>query len=119
MTSGVTCTAPKPVDLPWLTQLVQVVVAGKEEYLGLIKSDGKGEPGWQMECTALGVKVSDTCVGENGKPTEKNDEATEEVEAIAQEEVEKSEQANCTVGGKEEGLVFGSGFLTALAGVYY
>ncbi len=113
MTSGVTCTAPKPVDLPWLTQLVQETSG---EYLDLIKSDGKGEPGWQVECTALGVKVSDTCVTENGKPVQKNDEATEEVESIFALEVEKSEEANCTVGGKEEGLLAGSLFLTALVG---
>ncbi len=111
MTSGVTCEAILPVDLPWLTRLYQ---ESSGEFLGLISSDGKGEPGFTVTCTALGVKVTDTCTSENLKLTQKNDGATEEVEVEALEEVEKSEQSNCTVGGKEEGLLFGTGLLTAL-----
>ncbi len=111
MTSGVTCEAPVPVDLPWLTWLYQ---ESSGEFLGLITSDGKGEPGFQVTCTALGIKVTDTCTGENLKSTQKNDGTTEEVEVTGLETVEKSEEASCTVGGKEEGLISGSGFLTAL-----
>ncbi len=110
MTSGVTCEVPRPVDFPWLTQLIQISGVYFEEY----KSDGKGEPGWTVTCTALGVKVTDTCTSENIKSTETNDSATEEVESAFLESTEKAEEVNCAVGGKEEGLIVGIEFLTAL-----
>ena len=111
MTSGVTCEKPVPLHLPWLTQLVQT--AGGE-FLDEIKNGGAGEPGWKVVCTALGVKVTDECTTENGKPTQVNHTPTEEVESVFEETVAKSEEANCTVGGKEEGMVQGSLFLNAL-----
>ncbi len=111
MTSGVTCEAPAPINLPWLTQLTQ---GSGLRYRDSIRSNGKGEPGWEFTCTALGVKVTDTCASENGGPEQINDDATEEVESLFPEAVEKREEANCTVGGKEEGLIFGSVLLDAL-----
>ncbi len=112
MTSGVTCERPAPVDLPWLGQLVQLTGG---EYLNELKSDGKGEPGWEVTCTALGVKVTDTCTGEHLKPTQLNNASTEEVESVFKETVPKEEEANCTLGGNEEGLVVGSLFLKGLS----
>ena len=114
MTSGVSCETPKPVNLPWLTQLVQVGTA-PPEFLDEIKSDGKGEPGWTVTCTALGVKVTDVCTTENGKPKQESNATTGEVESVFVEVLPlKTEEANCTVGGKEQGLVVGSLFLNAL-----
>jgi hypothetical protein len=106
MTSGVTCTLPEPVNLPWLTQLLQIGT----EYFDDILNGGKGEPGWHVECTALGVKVSDVCTTETGKPKQIN-LANEEVESLFSE----TEEANCTVGGVKEGLIFGSLFIDALS----
>ncbi len=113
MTSGVSCETPKPANLPWLTQLVQVSTA-PPEYLDEIKNGGKGEPGWTVTCTALGVKVTDTCTTENGKPLQENIAGTGEVESVFAEVVAKAEEANCTVGGVQQGLVVGSLFLNAL-----
>ena len=112
MTSGVTCSSVKPVNLPWLTQLVQ---ESSGAFLDLIKSDGKGIPGWEVECTALGVKVTDKCETENGKPEQLNNTSTEEVEATFLESVAESEEAKCSVGGEKEGLVVGTLLTDALS----
>ena len=110
MTSGVTCEKSVLLHLPWLTQLVQTTGG---EFLDEIKNGGAGAPGWSITCTALGVKVTDECTNENGKPIQVNHTATEEIESVFGT-VAKSEEANCTVGGKEEGMVEGSLFLNAL-----
>jgi len=98
------------LNLPWLTQLL-------EPNLGVFVDDltagTGGNPGWLVECTVLGIKVTDTCTTANGKTNLKN-LADGLVEVEFPEVVEKSEQANCTLGGAEEGLVAGIFFLHAL-----
>ncbi len=107
MTSGVTCEKVEPIDLPWLVQLVEM---SSGVYLGLGTSDGKGEPGWRLECVALGVKITDVCTNEHATTIITNDTSTEEVEAEAPETDENADEAaSCVLGGKEEGLLVGTG----------
>jgi len=97
-----TCGSPKlgPVNLPWTTKLLEPAAG---EFEGEIKAAGEG-PGWAAECTVLGVKVTDTCVTQHAKflvLVETGLLHIEFMEVLAKNE----EAANCSVGGKEEGLV--------------
>jgi hypothetical protein len=96
-----TCGSPKvnPVNLPWTSLLLEPTAGVFEVDL---KAAGNG-PGWAAECTVLGVKVIDTCTTQNGKALVTNIEGLLHIEFM--EEIEKIEQANCSVGGAEQGLV--------------
>jgi len=107
-----TCGSPvvAPVDLPWTTVLLEPAENIYE--VDITKGTG-GAPGWLAECTVLGLKVNDVCTTEKGKAlVENTEDGLVHVEFM--EEVEKEEEANCTVGGKEHGLLFGLFFLHAL-----
>jgi len=105
-----TCGSPKlgPADLPWISY----TYADGAEKLGAVLADVKGAPGWEAECTVLGVKAKDVCTTENGKPTVKESGGNLLIEFS--ETVAKTEEANCSIGGKEEGLVNGTFTLEAL-----
>jgi len=98
-----TCGSPKilPLNLPWITLLAEPKTG---EFEGSIKTAATAGAGWKAECTVLGVKVVDECTTQAGKFLIENDEGLLHVEFM--EEIEKGEEANCSIGGKEEGLVF-------------
>ncbi len=49
------------VNLPWLT-LAELWEEGAEMgFVDLVLNGGKGNPGWYIECTVLGVKAQDEC----------------------------------------------------------
>jgi len=106
-----TCGSPKlgPADLPWHT----FAYADGTTKLDAILADGKGAPGWEAECTVLGVKAKDLCTTESGKPTVKEVGGNLEIEFLANTQT-GAEQAECSIGGKEEGLVNGTFKLEAL-----
>lgn len=98
-------------ELPWAVLVAQV----GSEFESSIKADGKSTPGWALECSLLGglIKETDTCTTENSKVLLENT-ADGLVMVEYMEEVAKAEQANCTIGGKEEGLITGLFYLHAL-----
>jgi hypothetical protein len=57
------CEKPEvvPVHLPWAT-IMYLMENGK--FLNLIYNGGKGEPGYEVTCTVVGIKVEELCVGQ-------------------------------------------------------
>jgi hypothetical protein len=106
-TSGITL-----IDLPWKAE---VVLSGATFLMTLV-SDGNGEPGYKLECeTALGL-VTDECKTEKNTATLTN--SGEDVSATFPTAPEESEFANCSIGGKLQGLVTGNIlFFTGTAGL--
>lgn len=104
----------KPVNLPWLTELLPSPVVGKEDeaWDDLFAGTGGG-PGWAVECeTALGKKT-DTCTTTNGHTLMSAE--GEELNAEFQESAAETEWAECTEGSpKLNGLVVGVLKITAL-----
>lgn len=88
----------KPVHLPWKTQLQEPAEGSNRDK---VSSSGAGTPGWKVECTIIGVKVTDECTGE----------VTHDVLAVSGgvdmlfETEAESESLNCSLGGAHEGLV--------------
>jgi hypothetical protein len=102
-----TCGSPEveAVNLPWSLQVEQVGTT----FSSAIKSTVTAGAGWLVECTVLGVKVDDTCTTQEGLVLLEN-ETTGLLHVLFEPTVAK-EFANCTVGGKEEGLVEGLFYL--------
>jgi len=82
------------VDLPWLTQLVQVGTAFEDNLF-----EGKSateKPGWLVLCLTVLGEVDDTCTTNEGKTLLTNNETTGEVESEFAESAAESEWAGCT-----------------------
>lgn len=103
-----TVNAVTAVNLPWKTELLDV---GASEIRDAITSGGSGAPGWLIECTVLGVKVSDTCT-----TAEASSKATNLENNVDMTFEETSELSNCTLGGAKTGLTLGL-FLESIIGV--
>lgn len=101
-----TCESAKILadHLPWTTEVVN-----PEEgvFLDNISKGTGGAPGWTVECTVLGIKVTDECTTEHAKLLMTN---TSEglVEAHFVEEEPEEERDNCSIGGKFMGLTLGN-----------
>jgi hypothetical protein len=111
-----TCGKPifVPVNLPWTGTLLESTAGNYEMDL----TQGKGlteaeAPGWLAECEVLFVKIDDTCTTTRGKVLLSN-LADGLLEGEFMEVIALEEQVNCTVGGKEQGLVVGTGVIHAL-----
>jgi hypothetical protein len=112
-----TCGKPVvvPVNLPWTGTLLEPTAGNYE----LDITQGKGlnaeteAPGWLAECEVLFVKIDDTCTTTKGKVLLSN-LADGLLQGEFMEVILAEEQANCTVGGKEQGLVVGTGVIHAL-----
>jgi hypothetical protein len=100
-----------PVDLPWATLLI---LMENGEFLDEIASSGAGNPGYLIECKALGIKVDDTCTGAT-QTQEKN--VAGGVEDIFNESEAITPAGNCTIGGEKANLTLGSGHSTSPAGL--
>lgn len=86
------------IDLPWGSTL-------ENETKGIVDkttSDGKGPPGYKLECGEGTSKLTDECHG-TALAKLKNNEAKGTVEA----EPEASPKDECTLGGKEAGEIKG------------
>jgi hypothetical protein len=108
-----TCEGPSvtAVHLGWTTELEQMAVG--PEWLDEITDGTNGEPGWLVECTIpLIGRINDECVTDNGTVILTN-EANGTVAAEFPEPANE-EQADCTEGGKLEGLVVGKFIIEAL-----
>jgi hypothetical protein len=107
-----TCGSPviSPVHLPWIA----VVEEPSEGVFELrVVSGHEGEPGWLVECTVLGIKATDTCTTNKSQMLLQNSEGGV-VKAEYMEEVASEEDANCTLGGAEQGLQVGLSVIQAL-----
>ena len=100
-----------PLGLPWKTQLLLIVVGGKE----IIVDDLQGTTlGYLVECLSFGVKVDDACTGETSGEVLN---VVGGVESIFNEaNLEITPAVNCTIGGAKEGLQSGAGLVTPTAG---
>jgi len=91
--------AARAANLPWKTELVTEGGVARDKIL----SDGNGAPGYEVECGFFGVRATDTCTSETGKPlVEKNKSPVPIVFD------EASGNANCSRGGSEQGHVRGT-----------
>jgi len=106
-----TLDAVRPVNLPWLTELLPFKT--NEAIDDLYEGTG-GSPGWAVECeTALGKKT-DTCTTNKGH-TLISSTAGEEIGAEFLESAVEEEWAECSEGSpKLNGLVVGTLQTTAL-----
>ncbi len=68
--------AVEAVDLPWSSTLVLEEPGGKNEYYDKITQDGKGLPGWLVECTSLIGKLDEVCVSTSVSPQVHNGDAS-------------------------------------------
>ena len=103
-----------PVNLPWETELVAITVEGKEEIVDKIFNATKN-PGYEIECKVAGLKGTVTCVGNTA--TLMTNAATG-VEGEFDPNSAVSPAAECTsILGKGEGLITGTGTVTAAGGV--
>jgi hypothetical protein len=99
----------KPADLPWKTLLLE---ESNGEIRDDLENDGKGEPGYIVECgaTIFKLKVEDTCTGASSTgmlAVSTGVEATFEA---------KSQNANCTLGGAGTGVVRGLDLILSPSG---
>ena len=79
-----------PVDLPWDTILY---LMENGSFLDLIYNGGKGEPGYEVACTVLGIKVEEKCVDETSAVVENmSSEALLGTFSVADQTEEKLEQ---------------------------
>jgi hypothetical protein len=105
-----TCGEPSAsaVNLPWKTELFASGGLVRDS----IKSDGKGAPGYKVECTVpLLGRVSDTCTSETGQPL-----VDTGVSPVPVTFDEASGTANCSLGGANSGHVRGTVTVKSSAG---
>jgi hypothetical protein len=98
------------INLPWLGQVVLMEVGTESFFAGLVMADGKGNPGYEIECMSSGL--ADTC---------EIAEAAAKVEIIGTElDIEGSEafellaglsNGNCALAGNGAGVVTGLGII--------
>jgi hypothetical protein len=111
--AGNTCRAPitlTPVNLPWLTQLVEVTV-----FEDNLTGGTGGAPGWTVTCLDfLGILHTDTCTTNLGKTNPVENLADGLILATFEVNPPVANQANCTTGGNTQGLVEGELLLHVL-----
>jgi hypothetical protein len=93
------------LNLPWHTLLFE----REGKVRDLILEDGGGRPGWKVTCTNLiGGTTEDDCKEEAGKPasTVMTNAGLEGV--LAEFNPAENPKAECSVGGKEAGIVKGT-----------
>ena len=103
------CESPtaSAVNLPWKTELFASGGAVRDH----IKSDGKGAPGYKVECGTPFGRISDTCTTEAGQPLVDTGVSPVPVTFDA-----SSGTANCTLGGTGAGHVRGTLTVKSSAG---
>jgi hypothetical protein len=99
----------EPANLPWTTEMLQTGTSFEID----LKSAGTG-PGWVIKCTVAGMKIEDICTGQNNKALLVENTTDGLVLGEFMETIEKTEEVNCSLGGKEVGLMVGQFLLHAL-----
>ena len=98
------------VNLPWLTQLELMEDEGTPFFVDLLTANGKGNPGYEVECMSSGL--TDTCEAAEAASkvevigTELNSEFTEAFTLLA-----GLSNPNCQVAGNGAGIVMGLGII--------
>jgi hypothetical protein len=114
------------VNLPWLTLVEELTTEGSvDSYWDLIEENGKGQPGYLVECTVAGLNVDDICLTEAAStalvlllnlPAEGSEPALVSVYFL-ENPLMANEAATCSVKKeKESGLVKGEVLLEAIEG---
>jgi len=112
-------TGTSAVDLGWITLLELVAGVSKDR----IKETTHGQPGYTVKCKTSIIEIADECKSESAA-----DDARVEVENLLgtatepplvtvtfpAETEKKAEWADCSLGGKESGLVRGKVLIAAL-----
>lgn len=113
------CAEPKvwAVDLAWSIDLISGEILEKSLFMiSLVKSSG-GNPGWYVECTILGIKVSDECVDEDLESEAKNVAGGVEASfSAAQEEELLVPLATCSQSHEKTGVIEGKATIKAAEG---
>jgi hypothetical protein len=99
----------KPINLPWhIELLLEEPTTGTNLYiLMILEWETKGEPGWEVMCTAPIVGLTtDTCKGETGADlTNVTGPPEELLGAFLENEELATPSVTCSVGGAKTGLV--------------
>jgi hypothetical protein len=113
------CAEPKAwaVDLGWPISLTEAEVSEKELFIVSVEKGSSGSPGWYVECTILGIKVSDECVDEELVAEAANVTGGVEL-AFSASLAEQVGQplATCSISKEATGLAEGKGTLKAESG---
>jgi len=101
------------VNLPWSSELMLV----SEKFVDLQKGTG-GEPGYEVECKTIIGTLKDKCVAESAKEigAEVTNGTEGAVAAFLESNSEVTPPGECSLGGKEQGLVAGSGVVKTATG---
>lgn len=120
-TGDASCETPHvwAVHLPWNTELELWEEGTESGFVILILEKGtSGKPGWYVECTVLGTKITDECLAEAiGGALAENETGgvlTEFLESFT--ELMELKLALCSSSGEESGVVEGPGLETAPSG---
>jgi len=116
------CSGPAPevwaINLGWETEVELLEETGFTGFAVLITPrTGGGDPGWEIQCTILGVKSEDECTTAHGV-------AQLTLEGVmllavfldAFTELAELELAGCSIGGEESGVVTGGGVFAVSGG---
>jgi hypothetical protein len=100
------------VDLPSPVDLGAGVISGKELLMLSTVPGASGNPGWYVECTILGIKVSDECTDEDFVAGVANvTGGVEESFSPAQEEELLVPLATCSLSKEATGVIEGKGVI--------
>jgi hypothetical protein len=98
-------TTAKAVDLPWKTEFFET----EKKVFQTLKGTGSGEPGLEVKCVSSLGPIEDKCVTESEKEEHLIDEnRVSGSELLLLETFQESRKWDCTIGGKESGVVMGS-----------
>lgn len=96
------------LHLPWNTKLEE---RNGTEVRSTLENSGKGEPGWNVECTVGGIfKIQNECTGKTTTGMHNNFGGSEAlIEATFDERTKEEPMAKCSIdGGEAVGLVRGT-----------
>jgi hypothetical protein len=94
------------VNLPWLAEPLLV---GTTRFAIDLLEDGKGLPGYATTCKTILGEVTDTCTGATAAEARN---AGTGLEGEFQETEEITTPGSCSLGGANQGLLFGTGIIT-------
>lgn len=106
-----------PLNLGWETGVDLMEQAGNFFTLLFLPHSGGGNPGWELECLALGISIVDECAT-SGNASELTLEGAKLLEklSLAFAELAETKLPTCSLGGEESGVVEGGGSIALKAG---
>jgi hypothetical protein len=101
-----------PVNLSWAGSMLDILISGELFWEWMIRGV-TGSPGFEVTCTVLGIKVTDTCTGETGGDLTN---VSSGVELIFSENAERTPRLTCTLSKEKTGILTGSALVTTTEG---